>query len=68
MTEIDLVFLLRQGKTAWDERREANPSPHPGLHEANLSGANLSGALLRAADLSSHRIMLGEVDLCVGWG
>jgi len=43
MTKTDHVSLLRQGKAAWVAWREANPSIHPDLREANLNGANLPG-------------------------
>jgi uncharacterized protein YjbI with pentapeptide repeats len=52
LTEPDDVALLRQGTAAWNAWREANPSIHPDLREANLNGANLSGAMLHDADLS----------------
>jgi hypothetical protein len=51
MTKTDHVSLLRQGKAVWSAWREANPSIHPDLREANLNGANLAEALLRGADL-----------------
>jgi hypothetical protein len=56
MTETDHFSLLRQGKAAWSAWREANPSIHPDLREANLTGANLAGALLRGADLGKANL------------
>ena len=56
MTEIDHVFLLRQGRAAWSAWREANPSIHPDLREANLNGANLAGVLLRGAALGNANL------------
>ena len=51
MTETDHVSLLRQGKAVWSAWRQANPTIHPDLREANLNGANLAEAVLRGADL-----------------
>jgi hypothetical protein len=51
MAENDHVLLLRHGAEAWNAWREANPSLHPDLREANLNGTDLSGAMLRDADL-----------------
>jgi hypothetical protein len=56
MTETDHFSLLRQGKAAWSAWREANPSIHPDLREANLTGANLAGALLGGADLGKANL------------
>src|SRR3984893_17002493 len=56
MTKTGQVSLLRQGKAAWVAWREANPSIHPDLREANLSGANLSDAELDGADLSGANL------------
>jgi len=56
MTKTDHVSLLRQGKAAWVAWREANPSIHLDLREANLNGANLAEALLRGADLGKANL------------
>ena len=56
MTKTDHVSLLRQGKAAWVAWREASPSIHPDLREANLNGANLAEALLRGADLGKANL------------
>ena len=56
MTKTDHVSLLRQGKAVWSAWREANPSIHLDLREANLNGANLAEALLRGADLGKANL------------
>jgi uncharacterized protein YjbI with pentapeptide repeats len=56
MTETDHVSLLRQGKAAWSAWREANPSIHPDLREANLNGAKLRGGDLSRATLIGAKL------------
>jgi uncharacterized protein YjbI with pentapeptide repeats len=51
VTETEHVLLLRKGADAWNAWRQANPSIHADLREANLNGANLQGTFLRGADL-----------------
>ena len=56
MTKTDHVSLLRQGKAAWVAWREASPSIHPDLREANLNGRTFPEALLRGADLGKANL------------
>ena len=70
MTKTDHVSLLRQGKAAWVAWREANPSIHLDLREANLNGANLAEALLRGADLGKANLSRANLTdaICGGSG
>ena len=71
MANDEHLALLKQGVTAWNEWRKANPNIRPdlrwanfseaALHGANLSGARLFHANLREADLSAAN--LREADL-----
>ncbi len=56
MANDDHIALLKKGVAAWNAWRDENPSIHPHLSEAMLSGANLLGADLRQANLSKANV------------
>ena len=56
MANKEHLARLKQGVDAWNAWRGENPTIHPRLLEADLSGACLTGAILTGADLSGAHI------------
>lgn len=66
MANEEHVALVKQGSSAWNAWRLANPDLTPNLNKANLRGTDLSGANLSKAHLVSVDLRganLSEADL-----
>jgi hypothetical protein len=57
MANDEHVALLKQGVTAWNAWRKANPDIEPDLNTANLFMANLAGADLRGVNLMRANLL-----------